>query len=80
MISPLYVYSGIFPNGIQHEDDMLAALSLVFYAAITLIPVIKYVFIVLRANDNGEVLLSPSSSGSPMIEMAHFLDQSSYLR
>ncbi|XP_065622666.1 probable potassium transporter 16 [Quercus suber] len=47
----------IFPNGIQHEDDMLAALSLVFYAAITLIPVIKYVFIVLRANDNGEVIL-----------------------
>uniref|UniRef100_A0A7N2N578 K+ potassium transporter integral membrane domain-containing protein n=1 Tax=Quercus lobata TaxID=97700 RepID=A0A7N2N578_QUELO len=51
--SPLYVYSSIFPNGIQQEDDILAALSLIFYA-ITLIPVIKYVFIVLRANDNGE--------------------------
>ena len=52
-IPTVRVYSGIFPNGIQHEDDILAALSLIFYA-ITLIPVIKYVFIVLRANDNGE--------------------------
>ncbi|KAL4603646.1 hypothetical protein ACB092_10G139600 [Castanea dentata] len=41
--SPLYVYSGI----------LVAALSLIFYA-ITLFPVIKYMFIVLRANDNGE--------------------------
>ncbi|XP_077218403.1 potassium transporter 5-like isoform X2 [Tasmannia lanceolata] len=51
--SPLYTYSGIFPKGIKHNDDILGALSLIFYT-ITLIPVIKYVLIVLQANDNGE--------------------------
>ncbi|XP_060181126.1 potassium transporter 5-like [Lycium barbarum] len=51
--SPLYVYSSTFLNGIKHEDDILGVLSLIFYT-ITLIPLIKYVFIVLRANDNGD--------------------------
>ncbi|XP_022983444.1 potassium transporter 5-like [Cucurbita maxima] len=51
--SPLYVYAGIFPKGIKHQDDVLGAMSLIFYT-LTLIPVIKYVFIVLRANDNGD--------------------------
>ncbi|XP_022935315.1 potassium transporter 1-like [Cucurbita moschata] len=51
--SPLYVYAGIFPEGIKHEDDVLGAMSLIFYT-LTLLPVIKYVFIVLRANDNGD--------------------------
>ncbi|KAG6583385.1 Potassium transporter 5, partial [Cucurbita argyrosperma subsp. sororia] len=51
--SPLYVYAGIFPEGIKHEEDVLGAMSLIFYT-LTLIPVIKYVFIVLRANDNGD--------------------------
>ncbi|KAK3417906.1 hypothetical protein EUGRSUZ_H03891 [Eucalyptus grandis] len=51
--SPLYVMSGIFPDGIKHEDDILGALSLIFYS-IVLIGLIKYVFIVLSANDNGD--------------------------
>ena len=51
--SPLYVYPATFPNGIKHNDDVLGALSLIFYT-ITLIPLVKYVFIVLRANDNGD--------------------------
>ncbi|XP_077218950.1 potassium transporter 5-like [Tasmannia lanceolata] len=51
--SPLYTYPGIFPNGIKHNDDILGALSLIFYT-ITFIPVIKYVLIILQANDNGE--------------------------
>ncbi|XP_022769813.1 potassium transporter 5-like [Durio zibethinus] len=51
--SPLYVYAGIFPSGIKNKDDILGVLSLIFYT-ITLILLIKYVFIVLRANDNGE--------------------------
>ncbi|XP_022758030.1 potassium transporter 5-like [Durio zibethinus] len=51
--SPLYVYASTFANGINHNDDILGVLSLIFYT-ITLIPLIKYVFIVLRANDNGE--------------------------
>ncbi|KAM3356127.1 hypothetical protein P3S68_022841 [Capsicum galapagoense] len=51
--SPLYVFSSIFGGGIKHEEDVLAALSLIFYT-ITVIPVIKYAFIVLAANDNGD--------------------------
>ncbi|KAJ7547569.1 hypothetical protein O6H91_08G092600 [Diphasiastrum complanatum] len=54
--SPLYVYSSTFPNGIntQHTNqDVLGALSLIIYT-LTLIPLLKYVFIVLRANDRGE--------------------------
>ncbi|MCD7456625.1 Potassium transporter 5 [Datura stramonium] len=51
--SPLYVYSSTFVNGIKHEDDILGVLSLIFYT-LTFIPLIKYVFIVLRANDNGD--------------------------
>ncbi|XWS76523.1 hypothetical protein CRYUN_Cryun01aG0183900 [Craigia yunnanensis] len=51
--SPLYVYASTFDNGISHSDDILGVLSLIFYT-ITLIPFIKYVFIVVRANDNGE--------------------------
>ncbi|KAL5561517.1 hypothetical protein UlMin_031264 [Ulmus minor] len=51
--SPLYVYSSTFADGIKHNDDILGVLSLILYT-ITLIPLIKYVFIVLRANDNGD--------------------------
>lgn len=50
--SPLYVYASTFSDGIKHKDDILGVLSIIFYT-ITLIPVIKYVVIVLRANDNG---------------------------
>ncbi|CAI9105349.1 OLC1v1004255C1 [Oldenlandia corymbosa var. corymbosa] len=51
--SPLYVYASTFTGGIKHNDDILGVLSLIFYT-ITLIPLLKYVFIVLRANDNGD--------------------------
>ncbi|KAK2636969.1 hypothetical protein Ddye_031761 [Dipteronia dyeriana] len=51
--SPLYVLSSTFPDGIKHADDILGALSLIFYT-ITLIPLFNYIFIVLRANDNGD--------------------------
>ncbi|XP_072960463.1 potassium transporter 5 isoform X1 [Typha angustifolia] len=51
--SPLYVYSSTFTDGIHHEDDILGVLSLIFYT-FALIPIIKYVFIVLQANDNGD--------------------------
>ncbi|GAB4861775.1 Potassium transporter 20 [Ancistrocladus abbreviatus] len=50
--SPLYVYASIFADGVKHDDDIVGALSLIYYS-ITLLPLIKYVFIVLRANDNG---------------------------
>ncbi|GAB2220258.1 hypothetical protein Drorol1_Dr00007902 [Drosera rotundifolia] len=50
--SPLYVYASTFPNGIKHKDDIVGVLSLIYYT-LTLLPLVKYVFIVLRANDNG---------------------------
>ncbi|KAK4762711.1 hypothetical protein SAY86_008479 [Trapa natans] len=51
--SPLYVFSSTFGDHIDHKDDILGVLSLIIYT-IALIPLIKYVFIVLRANDNGD--------------------------
>ncbi|KAJ7563724.1 hypothetical protein O6H91_03G123600 [Diphasiastrum complanatum] len=52
--SPLYVFDSIFPNGINHKTaDLLGATSLIIYT-LTLISILKYVFIVLRANDRGD--------------------------
>ncbi|KAK7276845.1 hypothetical protein RIF29_17991 [Crotalaria pallida] len=50
--SPLYVFASTFTNGISNKDDILGVLSLIIYT-IVLIPMLKYVFIVLWANDNG---------------------------
>ncbi|KAB2572761.1 Potassium transporter [Lasiodiplodia theobromae] len=50
--SPLYVYSSTFSSQPSH-DDLLGALSLIIWA-ITLIVTVKYVLIVLSANDEGE--------------------------
>ncbi|GKV04940.1 hypothetical protein SLEP1_g17021 [Rubroshorea leprosula] len=61
--SPLYVYSSTFSNGIiKHPDDILGVLSLILYT-LTLIPLAKYVFIVLRATDNGQGESSDSKTG-----------------
>lgn len=52
--SPLYVFKGIFANvAVDNKDDIIGALSLIIYT-LTIIPLIKYVLITLRANDNGE--------------------------
>lgn len=51
--SPLYVFASTFTDGIQHNDDILGVLSLIIYTLI-LVPMVKYVFIVLWANDNGD--------------------------
>lgn len=51
--SPLYCYSSTFPNGVKDKDDILGVLSLILYTLI-LLPMIKYVFIVLYADDNGD--------------------------
>ncbi|CAD6250877.1 unnamed protein product [Miscanthus lutarioriparius] len=47
--SPLYVYSSTFSDGIRHPDDLLGVLY-----TLILIPMLKYVFVVLHANDNGD--------------------------
>lgn len=51
--SPLYAISSTFPDGIKNHDDLLGVLSLILYTLI-LIPMVKYVFIVLYADDNGD--------------------------
>ncbi|PKA62090.1 putative potassium transporter 11 [Apostasia shenzhenica] len=51
--SPLYVFYNTFPNGITDPEDVIGALSLIIYS-LTLVPLLKYVFVVLRANDNGQ--------------------------
>lgn len=52
--SPLYVFSSTFTDHkIENTDDILGVLSLVIYT-IVLVPLLKYVLIVLRANDNGD--------------------------
>ncbi|KAJ6341415.1 hypothetical protein OIU78_009563 [Salix suchowensis] len=51
--SPLYVYSSTFTEGIHHDEDIVGVLSLIIYT-IVLVPMLKYVFIVLWANDNGD--------------------------
>lgn len=51
--SPLYVFYNVFPHGVEDEEDIIGALSLIIYS-LTLIPLLKYVFVVLRANDNGQ--------------------------
>ncbi|KAJ4832743.1 Potassium transporter 10 [Turnera subulata] len=51
--SPLYVFYNTFPDGIEDPEDVIGALSLIIYS-LTLIPLLKYVLIVCRANDNGQ--------------------------
>uniref|UniRef100_A0A453BR77 Potassium transporter n=1 Tax=Aegilops tauschii subsp. strangulata TaxID=200361 RepID=A0A453BR77_AEGTS len=53
--SPLYVYSSTFTAGVRHTDDLLGVLSLIIYSFI-LFTMVKYVYIALRANDDGDVL------------------------
>ncbi|XP_059643614.1 potassium transporter 4 [Cornus florida] len=54
--SPLYVYRSIFIGKLQNhqnEEAIFGAFSLIFWT-LTLIPLLKYVFILLSADDNGE--------------------------
>ncbi|KAL3654094.1 Potassium transporter 6 [Castilleja foliolosa] len=55
-ISPLYVFKNTFAEDIipsETNEEIFGVLSFVFWT-LTLIPLLKYVFIVLRADDNGE--------------------------
>ncbi|MED6206172.1 putative potassium transporter 11 [Stylosanthes scabra] len=51
--SPLYVFYNTFPHGAKDKEDVIGALSLIIYS-LTLVPLTKYILIVLRANDNGQ--------------------------
>ncbi|KAF6142782.1 hypothetical protein GIB67_023264 [Kingdonia uniflora] len=55
-ISPLYVFKSTFSGKLKHyltEDTVFGVFSLIFWT-FTLVPLFKYVFIVLSADDNGE--------------------------
>jgi K+ transporter len=55
--SPLYTFSVMFSKApINGDEDVIGALSLVLYTLI-LIPLVKYVLVVLWANDDGEGML-----------------------
>lgn len=52
--SPLYVYSSTFPNGAPQDDNrILGAFSMIFWT-LTVVVLVKYVLLMLRADDNGE--------------------------
>lgn len=54
--SPLYVFKSTFAEDITHSEtneEIFGALSFIFWT-LTLVPLLKYVFIVLKADDNGE--------------------------
>ena len=55
--SPLYVFSSTFTEKIPTETDVLGAMSIIFWT-ITLVVVVKYMLIILMADDNGEGGLS----------------------
>ncbi len=63
--SPLYVFQTTFPDGVTDGRDILGALSLIIYT-ITIITLVKYMFIVLRANNDGE-------GATIMLNILHFL-------
>ncbi|KAL5706546.1 Potassium transporter 6 [Ranunculus cassubicifolius] len=54
--SPLYVYKSTFAEDIRHSEtneEIFGVLSFVFWT-LTLVPLLKYVFFVLRFDDSGE--------------------------
>lgn len=58
--SPLYVYKSTFEGKLQNhrdEETIFGVFSLIFWT-LTLIPLLKYVFILLSADDNGEGILT----------------------
>lgn len=70
--SPLYTFSVMFSKApIRGDEDVIGALSLVLYTLI-LIPLVKYVLVVLWANDDGEGssdIPSPRASRLPICAM-----------
>ncbi|GAB4823867.1 hypothetical protein N2152v2_010913 [Parachlorella kessleri] len=53
--SPLYTMAAVFPNGAPADDPntILGTFCMIFWA-LTMVVLVKYIFIVLRADDNGE--------------------------
>lgn len=69
--SPLYAFDVMFTKApINGKEDVLGALSLVLYTLI-LIPLIKYVLVVLWANDDGEGMLKPVNLQLLLSSLSH---------
>ncbi|XP_026390755.1 potassium transporter 10-like isoform X2 [Papaver somniferum] len=51
--SVLYLFPSVFSDRVSTHNNIVGALSLIIYS-LTLFPLIKYVFVVLQANDNGD--------------------------
>jgi len=65
-VSPLYVFRATFGGRLRNsveEYEIMAVLSFIFWT-LTLIPVVKYSFIVLCAHDNGEGI-TPTTVSCP---------------
>jgi len=61
--SPLYTFDVMFNKyQISGKEDVLGALSLVLYTLI-LIPLVKYILVVLWGNDDGEGILEDEKWG-----------------
>jgi len=52
-IGPLYAFHTAAPDEIQSEEMLYGLMSFIFWT-ITLIPLVKYAFLVLGADDNKE--------------------------
>lgn len=70
--SPTYVYQSAFYDDIKHKDDVYAVLGIILYT-ITLLPLVKYVLIVLKATDNGEGNHSPTITSSFLLYFYLFI-------
>lgn len=51
--APLYVLESIKPGDISTPDEMHELFSFIFWT-LTIIPLLKYAFIILKADDDGE--------------------------
>lgn len=51
--APLYVFESIKRKDLESRDEIHELFSFIFWT-LTIIPLLKYAFIVLRADDDGE--------------------------
>lgn len=52
--SPLYVYASIFPNGAPEDENVILGTFSTIFWTLTSMVLVKYVVLMLRADDNGE--------------------------
>lgn len=55
-IAPLYVFGSMRPKDIDSDERLYELFSFIFWT-LTIVPLLKYAVIVLRADDNGEGII-----------------------